>query len=142
MSEEIHAFSCTIPAGTAQATPITIPMPLPLYTVDSIDLDVPPGPGGTMGFYLELGSQQWIPWEAGEWIVWDDRAENWPLSSQPSSESWALVGYNNGTYDHTVRIRFHLSAAGNLDTGDGVVTVEYTDAGAITTVTPLEPIPS
>ena len=126
MAEEIHQFDCTIPAGTTIAAPVTIPMVLPLYEIDSIDVQVPPGPNGVVGFYLELGSQQWIPWEAGTWLVWDDRTENWPLDSQPSSETWALVGYNNGVYDHTVSIRFHLNGAG-AQSSDGVVTVEVSD---------------
>lgn len=110
MAEEIHQFDCVITHGTAKSSPLTIPMALPLYQVDSIDVQVPPGPAGLMGFYLELGTQQWIPWERGTWIVWDDHIATWALDDSPSSETWALVGYNTGAYDHTVTVRFHLNA--------------------------------
>lgn len=111
MAEEVHQFSCTIPAGTPKSSPHTVSMAMPHYEVVSIDLEVPPGPSGLMGFYLEIGKQQWIPWEAGEWIVWNDRTESWDIDNAPTSETWALVGYNTGVYDHTVQVRFHLNAA-------------------------------
>lgn len=110
MADEIHGFACKIPAGTLKSAPVTIAMPLNLYEVESIDVEVPAGPAGLMGFYLELSGQQWIPWEMGQWITWDNQSRNWPLTNQPTSSGWALVGYNTGTYDHTVTVRFHLNA--------------------------------
>jgi len=84
-------------------------MPLNLYEIESIDLEVPPGPSGLMGFYLALSGQQWIPWETGEFIVWDDYRDNWPLTDQPTSSGWEVHGYNLDEYDHSVVVRFHLN---------------------------------
>lgn len=128
MAEEVHQFSCTIPAGTAKSSPHRVPMTMPHYEVVSIDLEVPPGPSGLMGFYLELGSNQWIPWEMGEWIVWNDRTESWDIDNSPNSETWALVGYNTGAYDHTVQVRFHLNSAVQAGT-TAKATEEFTVGG-------------
>lgn len=92
-------------------------MPLPLYGVESIDVEVPSGPSGLMGFYLALSGQQWVPWEMGQWITWDNQSRNWPLSNQPTSEGWELVGYNTGVYSHAVTVRFHLVVAPSLVLG-------------------------
>jgi len=113
VADEVHQFTCTIPSMTAKATPTTVDLPLNLYEVESIDLEVASGPAGLMGFYLALSGQQWIPWEMGEWLVWDNQSKNWPLSNQPTSEGWQLVGYNLGNYDHVVVVRFHLVVVGS-----------------------------
>jgi len=112
VADEVHQFTCTIPAGTPKSAPVTIEMPLNLYEVTSIDLDVPPGPAYLMGFYLALSGQQWLPWEMGEWIVRDNWSKSYSLTNQPTSEGWQLVGYNTGAFDHSVAVGFHLAVVG------------------------------
>jgi hypothetical protein len=113
MADEVHQFLCTIPAGTPKSSLYVTKMPLNLYSVDQIDVEVPPGPSGQMGFYLALSGQQWIPWEAGTFIVWNGQSDSWPLTNQPTSAGWELHGYNLGAYPHSVTVRFHLSAIVN-----------------------------
>lgn len=110
MADELIQFACTIPAGTAITAPVTIPMSMDLWEVESIDVEVPTGPSGLMGFYLAIGDEPWIPHAMDEWIVWDNQSKNWSLSNQPTSYGWNLVGYNTGIYDHTVTVRFHVNA--------------------------------
>lgn len=112
MAIEAHQFTVTIPAGTTKAAPYVYKFPLALFDIESIDLDVPAGPSGLMGFYLAVGGQQWIPWQMGEYFIWDNKDRNYPLSSQPTSTSWALVGYNTGQYDHKVTVGFNVNLLG------------------------------
>jgi hypothetical protein len=109
MATEFHQFSATIPAGTDINSPISIPLEQANYEIESIDLEVPPGPSGLMGFYIALGDTPWLPWESNTWIVWDDRADSWPTENQIVNGGWNVVGYNAGKYDHTVTIRFHTN---------------------------------
>lgn len=109
MATEVHQFQATIPAGTAKATPVTRALAQANYEIESIDLEVPPGPSGLMGFYIALSGQQWIPWEPGAYIVWNDRTENFPTENQVVNGGWQVVGYNTGAYDHTVTVRFHTN---------------------------------
>jgi hypothetical protein len=109
VADEVLQFTCTIPAGTAKSAPVTIPMSMQLWDVESIDLEVPSGPSGLMGFYLAIGTEQWLPHRAGEWFVWNDRSKNWPLTNQPTSYGWNLVGYNTGKYAHSVTVGFHVN---------------------------------
>jgi hypothetical protein len=108
--DEIHAFTVTIPAGTPIDALYVESLPLNLYSVTQIDLNVPPGPSLTMGFYLALSGQQWIPWEQGQFIVRDNWDAQYPLTNQPTSSGWELHGYNLGVYDHSVTVTFHLDA--------------------------------
>jgi len=109
MAAEIHQFTRTIPANTPTTALVTIPLGLSNYEIESVDLEVPPGPMGTMGFYVSRSGQQWIPYEAGEFIVWDDRFDNWPLTAQPTGQGWEITGYNLDIYDHDVVMRFHVN---------------------------------
>lgn len=109
MAAEVHQFSATIPAGTPKSSLAVVNLPLTYYDVESIDLEVPPGPAGLMGFYLALSGQQWLPFEAGQFLIWDDRFASWALTEQPTSYGWELHGYNTDVYDHTVTVRFHLN---------------------------------
>ena len=109
MAAEVHQFTKTIPAYTAKAAPVTVPLAIEYFAIESIDLEVPPGPSGLMGFYIARNGQQWIPYESGEWIVWDDRFDSWLLTDQPTGDGWQVVGYNLDVYDHDVTVRFHVN---------------------------------
>lgn len=109
MAVEVHQFTVVIPANTPKATLAVVKMKLNLFDIESIDIEVPPGPSGLMGFYLALSGQQWIPWEMGEFLIWDDRAANWPLTEQPTSYGWEVHGYNLDVYDHSIVVRFHVN---------------------------------
>ena len=109
MAAEVHQFTAPIPAGTLQTAPVVVPLAIEYLSIESIDLEVPPGPSGLMGFYLARNGQQWIPYEAGEWIVWDDRFDSWILTNQPTGGGWQVVGYNEDVYSHDVIVRFHVN---------------------------------
>lgn len=109
MATQVRQFTATIPANTPQATPATIDLSLDYVDIESIDLEVPPGPSGLVGFYLARSGQQVIPYEAGEYLVWDDRFDSWYLTDQPTGSGWQLVGYNLDVYDHSVVVRFHTN---------------------------------
>lgn len=111
MADIIHQFQATIPANTPKNALHSVSIPLPSEVIQLIDLDVPPGPSGLMGFYLAVSGQQMIPFEVGEFLVWDDREKSWPVENFPTSATWQIVGYNLGNFDHTVTVRFHSQSA-------------------------------
>lgn len=111
MAEIIHQFQAVIPANTPKSALFSVDIPLPSEIVQTIDLDVPPGPSGLMGFYLAVSGQQMIPFEVGEFLVWDDREKSWPVEKFPTSATWSIVGYNLGAFPHAVTVRFHDSSA-------------------------------
>ena len=110
MAAEFQQFTVTIPAGTPATALYVAKLPMTLWTLEGVDLEVPPGPAGLMGFYLALSGEQWIPRGAGQFLIWDDVQASWRLDDQPTSYGWELHGYNLDAYDHSVVVRFHVSS--------------------------------
>lgn len=109
MSQEIREYVATIPAGTPIATPVTIDIEFPARSVQQIDVRVPPGPKGCMGFQLGTGGMPVIPANLGQWIVADDEVFHWPLEGYWDSGSWDVFGYNTGTFPHSIYLTFQLN---------------------------------
>lgn len=108
MASEIRSFVATIPAGTLQSSPVVIPIVFPPRTVTQVDWQVPPGPGGRMGWALTIDSQPVIPRNSGAYIVTDDRTQSWALTGYPDQGQWQVTGYNTDVYDHSVYLDFLL----------------------------------
>lgn len=106
MAREVRAFVATIPAGTAQATPVRISVAFPVRKVDSLEIIVPPGPSGLMGFAITMAGVNVIPVVAGTYIVTDDERITWPLDGLPDSGAWQVSGYNTDVFDHSVYLRW------------------------------------
>ena len=131
MAIRVLPFVVTIPAGTTAAAPATTPINLDGWTVQRIDLDVPPGPGGLMGFQIYNNGVPWIPYGNGQWIIWDDAKDSYYLEEQPTGGGWAVVGYNTGVFPHSVTVRFHVTSA--------VADITPTAAPALTFITTQVP---
>jgi hypothetical protein len=102
--------TATIPAGTPQGSDVTLELTLDNWIVEQVDLEVPRGPAGNMGFYLANNGVTWIPYQAGEYFVWDDHDQSFPVTDYPTGSGWEITGYNTGTYDHDVIVTFHVNA--------------------------------
>lgn len=109
MALRVFQFACTITAGTPRTAPLTIPIDLDNWELESLDLEVPAGPSGLMGFAVFNNGVQWIPASVGAFLVWDDTNQSWFMQDQPNASGWSIVGYNDGFYDHTVTVRFHVN---------------------------------
>lgn len=103
----VYAFQPLTPAGTAKATPQTLSLAIPVLQVDRIEIKIPHGPNGNLGFQLAMGGQQIIPYQTGLWLIGDDDDINWELTDLPNSGAWQFISYNTGIFDHTVFLRFH-----------------------------------
>jgi hypothetical protein len=106
---EHYQYPATIPAATAKATPVTVKFAVPVRVVDALEVEVPDGTRGLVGFYLAFSGQQVIPYTVGQWIVWNDKERTFPLEAFPVTGAWSLVGYNTGVNAHTITVRFHVS---------------------------------
>lgn len=111
MAIRVLPFTALIPAGTLAANPVKVPINLDGWVLQRLDLEVPPGPAGLMGFQVFNNGVAFIPYGAGQWFVWDDVKETYYLDDQPTASGWAIVGYNDGAYDHTVTVRCHVIPA-------------------------------
>lgn len=108
MATEIHQYTVTVPANTPQSALYTAKLALNNRVIVSLDLEVPPGPEGNLGFFLGHSGFQLMPLEAGEFIVWDDTKDSWPVENYPTGLGWFVSAYNlDAAYTHEVVVRFH-----------------------------------
>lgn len=139
MTTEIRDFTVTIPAGTLQSAGFTAPLSFPARIVTQINVRVPPGPRGEVGFAIGTGGLNVLPYGQGTFIVTDNEDLEYQLTDTIQSGAWQLLAYNTGAYDHTLRIYFFCDvvtpAAGGssapIDTGTLTGTTSGTgDTGA------------
>jgi hypothetical protein len=108
MADRIEWFTVTIPANTPIATPITIPLVFPQGEVMEIDVKVPPGPAGNLGFFLTAGGSQYIPRTRGNYITPDSDYFQWAIANAINSGSWGITAYNTDVWPHTLEIGFQV----------------------------------
>lgn len=120
MAIEIRDFTVTIPAGTAVSAGFTAPLLMPARVVTEIHIRVPPGPRGEVGFALGSGGLPIVPYGAGNWIVTDNEDLIYPLDDTITSGAWQLLGYNTGSFPHTLRIYFYCQLVTAAPAGSGV----------------------
>lgn len=108
MAQEIRQFAPVIPAGTPSTAPVTLPMTMPWRIVRQLEIVVPPGGSGLVGFNIGLGGTPIIPYGSEQFIVTANEKMVWPLDLYPDSGDWTLTGYNTGSIDHAIYVRFLL----------------------------------
>jgi hypothetical protein len=106
MAREVQRFTVTVPAGTPRAGALAFPLPMPPRIVDEVEILVPPGPRGEVGFQLSSGGVQIIPATAGAFEVTDNEVIHWPLEGQIDSGAWQMIAYNTGAFNHLLQVRF------------------------------------
>ena len=106
MAREVQRFSATIPAGTPKSAPVQINFAMPARVVEEVEIIVPPGPRGEVGFQLGTSGSQIIPITPGQFIVTDNEEIHWPLEGQIDSGAWQMIAYNTGSFNHTIEVRF------------------------------------
>lgn len=128
MAAEIRQFTVTVPAGTTAGAPIRASTSFPARVVDAIEIIVPPGPNGNVGFKIANSGVAVIPYDSDTWVVTNDEKIVWPLSGYITSGDWQVFAYNTGTQDHAFYIRFLLSLPPVAGTTIGTVNLISHDA--------------
>lgn len=108
MAREIRSFAVTIPANTPIANNFTADLSFPPRIVEEIEVEVPPGPRGEVGFSIGSSGVPIIPFQPGVFIITDNEIIHWPVQDQHDSGSWTFFGYNTGSFPHTLYVRFLL----------------------------------
>lgn len=106
MAREVWSFQVSIPAGTPQITPVRISTTIPIRRPEVLQVIVPPGPAGSMGFAITMGGVNVIPVQPGAFLVTDNERIEWPLTDLPTSGAWQVSGYNTGNFAHSIFLRW------------------------------------
>lgn len=123
MSERVLPLTCQIPANTPISAPATFPLVFAPSKVERIEVRVPPGPNGLMGFSINNGGGNYIPEGSGNWIIDNDRPLVWDVTNAPDNGNWLVVAYNLDVLVHTIYVRFSISGIPvvNLPSSSGML---------------------
>lgn len=108
MASRVDTLDFLIPAGTAIATPVSASLYSTRAALSTLDIKVPPGPSGLVGFSFWHSSDQIIPKTAGRWVITDDETIRWDLDGYSDQPGWVIKGYNTDVYDHTIYVTMLL----------------------------------
>lgn len=118
MADQVQQFTCTVPINTPPTAPAVFNFNLGIFNVDQVDVKVPDGCNGVVGFRIATAGTQLIPFNVGAWAIFNDDYLTYPLTGQHDSGAWQLIAYNNGGYSHNLQVTFHLALL--ADTSSGV----------------------
>jgi len=93
-------------------------MSFPTRQVDRVDVLVPPGNNGQVGFQIANAGIPVIPYNTGAFLFANGELLAMPLIGAITSGSWQLIAYNTGQFDHKLFVRFYLTviySAGGVD---------------------------
>ena len=134
MAQVVRRFTATFPAGTAKATPVTVNMNFPPMEVEEIEVVVPPGPLGQMGFKIGQAGNQVFPFTPDDYIVTDNETLKWPIEGANTSGAWQVIGYNVGTFNHSIEVRFlcRLLDLGQIEAPAAISNLELSQPPTLT----------
>lgn len=109
MAQRVIPLTCVVPANTPANTPVSFPLSFPAADIERIDVRIPPGPNGLVGFSINNGGGNFIPEGDGNWIIGNDDYIQWPLSDAPNNGNWEIVAYNTDVLSHTLYLYFNIN---------------------------------
>lgn len=109
MADRLEWFEFTIQPGSTPTTPVINDMSFYQGSVVEIDVKVPPGPAGNLGFAITAGGSQYIPRTMNAYVVPDDDYLVWPLANAINSGDWALLAYNTDIWPHLIQVGFQVN---------------------------------
>ena len=116
MTIQVQHFAHTIPNTATTASPYVGQMQLGVFKVDWVEVGVPDGVNGVVGFYIASSHVQVVPFPPGSstvWVVSNDRVFHWDLTDQPDSGDWQFYAYNTGGYSHTLTVTWGVELVGS-----------------------------
>lgn len=102
---EIRQYTLTLPPGTPQDHPVKQSMVMPARIVNTIQVIVPPGCNGVVGWRITNSGLPIIPYGSDPWVITSGETINWPISGAIDSGSWGIEGFNLGINLHSVYVR-------------------------------------
>jgi len=108
VAQRIETPVVTVPAGTLATAPQTTALTLRDAVLQRIEVVIPPGPSGLMGFAFLHSGQQIIPFTTSQWIIADDDKLEWEVDQFPTGNKWSVKAYNTDVYPHSIYLRLHF----------------------------------
>ena len=108
MAVEIRAFAVTVEPGSSSSAPVSFDVSFPPRVVRRVEVVVPDGPRGNVGFQVGAGGSGLLFPANGGFFITNNETVIWDLETGITSGSWQVIAYNAGQYSHTLFFRFLL----------------------------------
>lgn len=108
MAERVELFEVTTPAATADTAPISTALTMDMGVTRKVEIIIPPGPSGFLGFRIVHSGQTVIPYSGSSWIIGDGEKLEWALDGYPVGAMWSISSYNTDIYEHTIYLRWFM----------------------------------
>jgi hypothetical protein len=109
MATRIEVAQVSVAAGTLQSAPQITPFTFDDGRVDTLEIVVPDGPSGLVGFQIRHSKQIIIPYDGVSFIVTNNEVIKWPLETFPEAQKWDVVIYNTDVFVHTLSFRWLIT---------------------------------
>jgi hypothetical protein len=106
----VFAFVVTVAANTPSSSPSTTTTGFGGGKVTRVEVDVPAGHGYLTGVRFVFAGGQVIPQGRGSWITTDNAHLAWDMATLLDADSWQVVAYNTGQFQHSFYCRFSVYA--------------------------------
>jgi hypothetical protein len=110
----VETFDVLVPAGTPKAAPLETLTPWNPGELVGLEVGVPDGPNGTVGFRVALAHSPVIPRTEGAWIVANAETLSWPLAAYGNTGAWSVFAYNSDIFDHVLHVRYLVADFASL----------------------------
>lgn len=104
-----YTFAVTIPAGTLPSAPLVTPVQFETNTVRRIEWVFPGGCNGVVGIQVGARSVPVLPSNPGQFHIRSGAAEGIDVEELPNTGDWSIIGYNTGSFQHTIQVTFHVN---------------------------------
>ena len=116
-ASRVEVFDVLAPAGTLKAAPLEVPTRWAAGELISVDVRIPDGCAGLVGFQILYAHAQAIPNTPGAWIIGNDEVFVADVTGHLNGGQWALNVYNFDRFDHSLHVRYHVLDSSYLGAG-------------------------
>jgi hypothetical protein len=104
-----YTFAVTIPAGTLPSAPLVTPTQFETNELRRVEWVFPGGCNGVVGIQIGARSVPVLPSSPAQFHVRSGAAEGLDVSEFPNTGDWSVIGYNTGSFPHTIQVTFHVA---------------------------------
>jgi hypothetical protein len=109
--DRVYSLTVAVPAGTAIASPVTVPFPLETNLLADIEILIPSGHAGLTGIRIQRGDVIVLPWGQGSWLIGSDYVRTFPVDENINANALTVAAYNTDIFPHSFYLRARISDA-------------------------------
>lgn len=123
-ASRVEVYDVAVPALTPKAAPLETPTVWTPGELVSVDVRIPDGAAGLVGFRILYAHAQAIPTTPGAWIIGNDDLFQADAIGYLNGGQWSVLAYNLDNFPHTLHVRYFVADLSRL--GAGLVGIQPT----------------